>query len=483
MRAFVFLTATLLLAPASAAAEESPWRVPAEGSCQPSGGLRGWPIGEDAPPFAFEPGDVLEASRLSLLRNYLPPEIWEHRERFFHDGMQLEVGPCFRDYAPPAYFAEATDRFRGKARLDEGGGLHDHVAGLPFHPDDIDPADRRAGLRWAWNAEHRWQAAGFRGRFRVSDLLGRIGRAEPFEGDIFKALLAHRADRADEGYRVPKTDPRFWVAGGRFSGPPDAREFAWLQYRDLESQWKRGRSDDLHTYLPNLRKVRRAAAHDLEGMYMPSFAVGVELRVMGGAEVGVDGLGGVGAAPPSTIQTKRSGFEGLETRPLLYTYAALGLQDVLAPINATAASYPEAPDRSFGPWGLSWASDRWELRRAIVIDGTIHELDPELGVARVRTWVDLQTLYPLYYASYDRKGELIDVGYFVGRWSEDRSDYPRWPDDAEREVRVIDPVGAAFANLKMRGSWRRESWNVVSVPPNDKELLRSLSLRQLQKGR
>jgi hypothetical protein len=90
---------------------------------------------------------------------------------------------------------------------------------------------------------------------------------------------------------------------------------------------------------------------------------------------------------------------------------------------------------------------------------------------------------PLYYVSYDRRGEQIDVGYFVGRWSEDRPDYPRWPDDPERPVRVIDSAGAAFANLKLRGSWRRESWNMVSIPESDGEVRRSLSLRNLQKGR
>jgi hypothetical protein len=39
------------------------------------------------------------------------------------------------------------------------------------------------------------------------------------------------------------------------------------------------------------------------------------------------------------------------------------------------------------------------------------------------------------------------VGRHVGRWSEDRADYPRWPDDPARPVRVIDSVGERFANL------------------------------------
>jgi hypothetical protein len=78
---------------------------------------------------------------------------------------------------------------------------------------------------------------------------------------------------------------------------------------------------------------------------------------------------------------------------------------------------------------------------------------------------------------------MTNVGMYAGRWSEDRADYPRWPDDPARAVRVIDPVGAAFANLAEHGSWRRESWANVGTPPPDAEVKRLLSVNQLTKGR
>jgi hypothetical protein len=37
--------------------------------------------------------------------------------------------------------------------------------------------------------------------------------------------------------------------------------------------------------------------------------------------------------------------------------------------NAANAAYPTEPNRDFGPSGLSWASDRWDLRRALVLEG------------------------------------------------------------------------------------------------------------------
>ncbi len=475
----------------SAAAEDadavpaSPWAVPPEG-CVPPGGLRA-AAGEDARAGAsFETGEVVAFGAMDRLRGFLPALLWTHRERFFYEGMRLEIGPCFRDYGAPGFYHAATERFAGQTRLREDGGIEGYVAGRPFPEQTIDPESPDAGLRWAWNAAWRYQGAGFGGAFRVTDLLGRIGRAEPFLGRVFKYDLAHRVDRPDDGYAVPFARGNQWVAGGRLDQPFDAREYAWRQYRAEESLWEPERSDDLHAYLPTWRRVRRINARDVEGLYMPSFSVGVvqnqQLIIGGGSAGGVAAAGGAGVGS-SQIQTKRSGFEGLAIRPLLYEYRVVGLQDVLAPINVQNAMYPENPDREFGPWGLSFASDRWDLRRALVLEGKVKGAIGQRRQSRVVTYLDLQTLQPLYLLSYDAKDEAIDIGVYAGRWSEDRPDYPRWPDDPERPVRVIDSVGEAFANLAEEGSWRRESWSFVSVPPPDKELRSLTSVSNLNKGR
>jgi hypothetical protein len=104
-------------------------------------------------------------------------------------------------------------------------------------------------------------------------------------------------------------------------------------------------------------------------------------------------------------------------------------------------------------------------------------------VNRFVQYIDAQTLAPLYYASWDSRDEAIDVGMFVGRWSEGRQGYRPWPDAPERPVRAIDPVGAAFANVSEDGGWRRESWEIVSTPPSDEVLKRELSVAELTKRR
>jgi hypothetical protein len=467
-----------------------PWAIPPEGSCAPSDGLRGRPFGEDAPPIPFETGDTFSLEQVDSLKSYLPPAFWEYRERFFYEGMRLEIGPCFRDYAPPAFFQEATEASRGSAKLLENGGLEGCRAGLPFPPDAIEPDDPKAGLRWAWNVEHRYQAGGFHGRFRMTDLVGRIGRAEPFEGEIFKYILSHRADRPSDDYEHPSAKGKQWVVGGLYFKPFSAREYAWRQYRSNKSMQEPTRSDELHAYLPTWRRVRRINSARVEGIYMPSFSVGVrqatQLAVGGGSMEGGGGgiaaAGGVGGVSGS-ISPKRSGYEGLVLRPLLYSFEVLGVQDVLTPMNAVVPAYPDNEDREFGPWGLSFASDRWDLRRALVLSGTLLEQTGGDTAQRFELYIDLQTQQPLYYMSWDSRDERVDVGYYVGRWSEDRPEYPKWQDDPERPMRVIDPVGAAFANLGEGGSWRRESWDVVSAPPEDRVVKRKISVGQLTKRR
>ena len=64
-----------------------------------------------------------------------------------------------------------------------------------------------------------------------------------------------------------------------------------------------------------------------------------------------------------------------------------------------------------------------------MLEGRAKEQRSGEHVVRFIQYVDLQTLAPLYYASWDSRDEQIDVGMHVGRWSEEREGYPRWPDD------------------------------------------------------
>ena len=64
---------------------------------------------EDATPWtpSFEEGDVITVDEIESLKPFLPAEFWSNRDFFFYEGMQLEIGPFFRDYSPPPEYQEA----------------------------------------------------------------------------------------------------------------------------------------------------------------------------------------------------------------------------------------------------------------------------------------------------------------------------------------------------------------------------------------
>ena len=87
-------------------------------------------------------------------------------------------------------------------------------------------------------------------------------------------------------------------------------------------------------------------------------------------------------------------------------------------------AYPYEKDHNFGPYGLSYADDRWELRDALHVrmmpknaDHPYHHKD---------IYIDKQTLEPLYSFAYDQKEELWKIIWHNKRWSEDKALTGEW---------------------------------------------------------
>jgi len=476
--------AALLLGPALAAAAPPP-----EGRCPARNAAPGAAPETDSAGPLVEPGQVVRYENLLAVSSLFPPEVWAQREVFFHEGMRLEVGWCHRRYPTAPFYAEASRSFGDQARLDEHGNLLDYVAGLPFAPEAIDPAAPDAGLRWTWNFEQRYRGAGPIGRFKLVDLPDpRLGTPQTYLGDFFLVRTGHRADLAASDYRVPESTRTTWVAGGRFLEPFDARNLAWRQIRprDAETDWSR--PDETFVYIPELRKARRAASAWVDGIYTPRYRVtgqndaGFVHFNRGGNEYAPDiGLIPLNAAKAiAATEDIRRGFVGLALRPNAYVWKVVGEREVLAPLNGSQQGWPDFEDRNYGPWGLSVASDRWDVRWAVVLRGWARkEIE---GVAGVTLWLDWQTQQPLYFMTHKKNGTLIDVGILVHRFSGDAARYPTWP--SGEPANVFDPVAAAFYFVPGGGSgWRRESYDVRSLPLEPGEIRKLTSTDDLQKGR
>jgi hypothetical protein len=474
----------LLLALAPLAASAAP---PPEGRCPSRNAAPGAEPEIDSAGALVREGETVSFERLLELRRLLPPELWTHRDVFFHEGMRMEIGWCHRRYSTARFFGEATQTFAGRAGLDAEGNLTEYVAGLPFPPETIDAAASDAAQRWAWNFEMRYRGAGPVGRFRLVDLPDRIGAAETYLGSFFLVKTGHRADLAASDYRVPESTRTSWVAGGKFVEPFGARGLAWRQLRPRQAEADWSKPDDTFVYIPELRKARRAASAWVDGLYTPRYRVAGQndgglvpfATNQGEYAPGFQMIPANAGKSIAATEDIRRGFMGLAIRPNAYRWTLLGEREVLAPLNGANLGWPDFPDRNYGPWGLSMANDRWDVRWAVVLRGVAKkEVD---GVAGVTLWVDWQTQQPLYFVTWRKSGALLDVGVLVHRYSGDAAQYPAWP--SGEPAHVFDPVAAGFYFVPGRGSgWRRESYDVRSLPLEPDDLRKLTSTDELQKG-
>ena len=225
------LAALALLAALAAPAMAEP---PPEGRCPDVGGGAAG-LRSDGGDSLLREGDVLRLENLLSLAQLFPDEVWSFREAFFYEGMRMEIGSCHRRYPVADFYREATERFAARAKLDEDGNLAGYVAGLPFPPESIAPGDPEAGVKWAWNFQHRYRGAGPVGRFRIVDLSG-AARPRP---DLRRRVLLRRRraiapTSSPSGYATPESKDSLFVAGGRFFEPFNARHLAWRQIRQGE---------------------------------------------------------------------------------------------------------------------------------------------------------------------------------------------------------------------------------------------------------
>ena len=88
--------------------------------------------------FPFALGDRIDLAGSKKLQPWVPSQLWAHRDLYFFDGMEMEIGPSQRDYRPPELYRNASDANRGTPRLGPDGSLVGYVAGQPFPMDTLE---------------------------------------------------------------------------------------------------------------------------------------------------------------------------------------------------------------------------------------------------------------------------------------------------------------------------------------------------------
>ena len=148
------------------------------------------------------------------------------------------------------------------------------------------------------------------------------------------------------------------------------------------------------------------------------------------------------------------------------------------------AAYPYDPDHNFGPFGLSFADDRWELRRAWKVRMTPKNDDHPYLYKDI--YIDQQTFAPHYSFAYDRKDELWKIIWHAKRWSEDESLTGPWfPGSKEiPKNNVLVVVSDLIVNVQTGTGNRIEFWDAHSIPDMSKgKMRRYIDVGLLTKGR
>jgi hypothetical protein len=411
---------------------------------------------QDAAGPAPKPGDVITFDKIDSLERYLPKEFWDNRDFFFYEGMQLKIGSVNADYTPPDAYQAASKANEGKAKLGAEASLSDYVSGQPFPMEKIDcKGDPQAGSKIAWNFDRRWDGEGGAARFVYS--YWDRGERLPlyYEGKNRRVWLSGRVEpeyAATDG-DVFRGEQRKRAAGIEVEAPFDSRGLTLLTYRYKGSQNPSAEThnDDTWVYSPSLRRVRRISSAQ-------------RADAVAGTDFTFDDL---------------FSFDGVVPQ---YEWKCLGKRELIAPMNSQVKGYPIDKEHNFGPFGLSYADDSWDLRQAVVIEFNPRAADHPYSKKVI--YIDEQSMEPLYSFAYDRKGELWKLIWHNHRWSEDPGfkEYKGWP--GIEQPRDVISVSDVIVNVQTGTGNRIEYWDRIGTPFDSKGALRRyIDQNRLTKGR
>ena len=410
---------------------------------------------------SFKEGDVISIDKIESLKPFLPPEFWSNRDFFFYEGMKLEVGPFYRDYTPADAYQAASAKFAGQSKVGPGASLQNHTAGQPFPMDKIDcKGDPEAGSKIIWNFDYQWDGDGSQSRYYYS--YWDRGEELPlyYEGTAKTIQMSHRVepeylDKQDgDLFRGEKRKSAFGI---EVDAPFDARGILVMTYRykEADNETAKTKNDDTWVYVPTLRRVRRISSAQ-------------RTDAVSGTDFTFDDL--------------RS-FAGIVPQ---YKWECLGEMDIIAPMNSKVAAYPYKKDHNFGPYGLSYADDRWELRHAVKIRFIPNSADHPYHHKDI--YIDKQTLVALYSFAYDRKEELWKIIWHNHRWSEDNLPedkgawYAGW--EGVPQARDLRGISDTIVNVQTGTGNRIEFWDSHGTPLQSKgKIRRYIDIGRLTKGR
>ena len=309
----------------------------------------------------------VDISNVETYRDKLPVGLYAQIKEW---GRVINVYDTVRDYKPPKEYQEATEKYKGSAKITPLGGLENYTAGLPF-------PDPKTGIEAMYNYEYKYNGDDF--SFTDTDffIYSTTGKSRLLKG----------------GYN------RFAYQGRLFLDPkptvqtPDKvelKEVQWLTYPEdvaglalLTVRYQNpAKGDDGWMYIPSIRRVRRISVAQRGDSF-------------GGTDLTWDD------------------YRGFSGKVSDYTWKLAGKKDLIVPYHAVT-------------WKMRHKNRvpvsedvRYELRQVVAVEG-VNKLKDYVYSKRI-IYLDADSWYISGEDLYDRRGTLWK--YLEIPWSFDQRNH------------------------------------------------------------
>ncbi len=271
----------------------------------------------------------------------------------------INVYETVHDYKFPAEYLDATDKYKGTARVNGRGGLENYTAGLPF-------PEPKTGAEAVFNYEYKYSGDDF--KFVRYDLIGysATGKAHKLVGNYTRLGYQGRvALDPTPGLPNPNRIELKEISG--LSYPEDVAGLALLTVRYQDP----AKGDEGWMYIPTIRRVRRISV----------------------AQRG-DTFGG--------LDYTWDDYRGFSGKVSDYTWKLVGKKDMLVSYHAPTGN-PRAKGLVLNPEDV-----RFELRSVWIADGV--NKDKDYVYSKRRIYFDADSWGLNATEVWDRRGNLFKYG-------------------------------------------------------------------------
>ena len=216
---------------------------------------------------------------LSQLRSYFAPGYFEELN---FDDVEIEVKKVV-NYQPHEVYLQATNKYQKDVVLLENKLLSNYKAGKPFSDEKILAAEpEKAGLMIAWNNVMRWQYFGYAADITTTFIRpaapgkkGRLLEGMRGSGDVFRDTtnfyqrvyisgLSSESEQNMFRMQVNGSDRLLYKEFIEVFTPYDMAGLKFVIERPID-QYK---GDQVNSYLPTERRVRRLSAKERADSYI-----------------------------------------------------------------------------------------------------------------------------------------------------------------------------------------------------------------------